>query len=70
MSEFYVTIVKEETKFKTTALWDMASCSLLINRRFKLRTDSIIKLRRYSSTRLHGALSQKAAIYILAAMRT
>jgi hypothetical protein len=48
---------------KIIALWDIASCSLCS------LVDAPLK-RRSASTRLHGAISQKVVIFILAAVRT
>jgi hypothetical protein len=45
---------------KMTALWDIASCRLVEADR---RQDAPLK-RRSASTRLHGAISHKAVIFI------
>jgi hypothetical protein len=62
-------------KLKMAVFWDVAQCSLVS----KVLTASIIALimeavstqkRRSISTRLHGAASQKTAIFIFLAVRT
>jgi hypothetical protein len=61
---------------KITALWDVAPCSLVeIGRRFKgamaLRVEAVSRLKCPSlSARLHGATSQKEAIFITYLQRT
>jgi hypothetical protein len=62
---------------KTTAFWDVAPCTLMeVDRRFRgasclhhQATNRPLK-RRSTSTRQHGAASQKAVIFVLAGVRT
>jgi hypothetical protein len=60
---------------KMTAFSDIALCSLVeVDRRFRggyfIMSDNVPLKRRSASTRLHGAVSQKAVIFVLAAVRT
>jgi hypothetical protein len=51
---------------KMTVFWGVAPCSLIEHEgRFR-----VASLKRQSSTRLHGATSQKTVIFMLAAVRT
>jgi hypothetical protein len=68
-----------ECILKMTVFWDVATCSLVeVYRVSEMRTASIIALvmeyvplkRRSTSARLHGAISKKAVIFILSAVRT
>jgi hypothetical protein len=61
-----------EVKMKTTALWDVAPCSLTESGQVsEVRTSSIIRaINHLSSARIHRTISQKAVIFILIAVRT
>jgi hypothetical protein len=70
-------VVVKRKSSNMTVFWDVAPCCIVeVYRRFRgayylhLQGDELPLKRREISTRLHGATSQKTAIFILAAVRT